>query len=333
MLDSGTNIHLCGSPDLLTNRRPVAECVRVASGKIERASAKGTVGDLRDVRVTPGGSNLVSIGKLIDDASFGALFTRTGVHLGKFTGETTSRLGSRTSNGLHRLSSTSSPHHAHSGEQASTRTPGEQQIRAAELPHARLGPISHRKLARGVKAGTINSEVPPAVFLHLSRSKHACIGCSLGKLTQTPFRRRDMPSPSRPMATKPLQRVSIDTCIVNNSNHRKHTCFLIIIDECSHYSWCFPMKRRADAPQKFPSFVTEMRAHHPSAIVEAVRSDGAKEFIYSLDKERCTSRATMEVSAPHRSCRTNPQAERCIRTITQMARGGACSRVSCAFRA
>lgn len=188
----------------------------------------------------------------------------------------------------------------------------------ARLLHDRLGHVSYNKIARGIEEGTISSDVSPATLRRLHKHPPACIGCGLGKsYARGYFRSTDVDTANK--ATKVFQRLCIDTCTIKSSNTNITRYFILIVDEFSKFVWIFPLRRRREGPVRVGQFIRSLRARGCTDQIDVVRSDGAKEFVFSLSG--CLEPGTdHEVSAPYHSARSNSLAERSIRTLCQMAR-------------
>ena len=113
ILDSGTNMHMCGDLDQTSHPTRVHETVRVVNDHEARLTHEGAIGSLAGAKVLPGGGNLISIGKICDElrpsnvdspGEPGVLFLRDKVIHGKFVPPPGARtIGHRGigTNGLH----------------------------------------------------------------------------------------------------------------------------------------------------------------------------------------------------------------------------------------
>ena len=347
VLDTGTNIHLTGDHHLTKNFAKSTGSVRVASGEIRKIAKQGSTEALHHLRCLPQAANLISVGQLVDDYGVEVLFTRMGAYVGNFSpklGGCGAKIGSRGSNNLYhttlgKLNNIVSnvtrhrncnptgynglhPHRSYAGNLK----PSPSQLRRAKLVHDRLGHIGFKAIAQSLQAGILQADVPSWVFMYMHKHQYPCRGCAEGKHVQNYFRKSTRASTNDvKRATRCLQRLHIDICIVNDANQRQYSCFLLVIDEFSRYVWVRPLRHRRDAPDKLRRLLKDLKGHRLRSNnvdnhIEIIRSDGAQEFVFGMEPLRQEGGIQAEVGAPHRSCRTNPFAERGIRTICQMAR-------------
>lgn len=332
ILDTGTNVHVMRNSDGLTCVQACTEKVRVANGQISTFRESGNFGCLKGVRVLQNGSNLVSIGKLCEDLGKSVLFTHNKAYL--VDPELLERIskveiGSRDhrTNGLYAAkgavfnpSQKSSSGVALSLISPKGTKPSSEMVKEAKLIHDRLAHIGFDKIAKGVKSGVICSKVPAWVFSHLHRVNYPCCGCGLGKMVHTYYRRNQRKNEIR-VASRPLQRLHIDTCVVSDpSRWGAASCFILLIDEYTRYVWVRALTHRAQAAAAVTRIISTLRQRGHRDKIDIIRSDGAREFTFGLADVRAQEGATMEIGAPYQSCRSNPFAERGIRTICQMAR-------------
>lgn len=357
ILDTGTNVHLQESSEGLENVTRCFETVRVASGDIRKLKGKGDRGILKGVRILPGGSNLVSIGKICDTTAQGILFLSGSVFQGHFSVPSGARrIGYRDSstNGLYlahatafAVESSASPgpsvpsqtisggrgrgaaripsqlqHNSAPGHSKSTGTiPTPKQIGLARLLHDRLGHISYKKIAEAVSAGLVDSKVPVKVLEYLSSNPPPCLGCGLGKSV----RRRFSPvQETKARADCPFRRLCVDTCIVSNPSRSRFNCFLLIVDEFSRHVWVLTLRKRADAPHRFRLFIRDLRRAGLRDKIDIIRCDGARELTFGFADLRREEGIQSEYGAPYSSTQTNPFVERAIRTVVQMSRCSMC---------
>lgn len=326
ILDSGTNIHMTGDVSRVSNPQRIYETVKVADNQHARLTHEGRQGTLNEVKVLPGGANLISIGRICDEVPVpnpkdpgepGVLFLRDRVYHGNFEPPPQARrIGVRGmgTNGLyHSLPSAFREDAGHMHAACLSDQVPDDPIR---LLHERYGHISLQKLADAVQSGDIPSSLSPEAIRSYRNS--SCLGCGLSKCFRRKFNKH---SHLRSLPSRPLQRICIDTCIVSTPSSRGHRAFLVIVDEYTRFAWIRTLRRRSESAHEFRKFVKELRDSGITEKLELVRSDNAKEFLSRSFKQTLISfGAVGETTAPYQSTGQNPIAERFIRTIVEMTR-------------
>ncbi|GAB2299629.1 hypothetical protein Dimus_038571 [Dionaea muscipula] len=131
-----------------------------------------------------------------------------------------------------------------------------------DLWHARLGHPSSQALQ------LLSSKLQ----LSSSLNKHVCPSCKLGKSSKLPFDRR-LSYSSQVFHTLhsdvwgPSPVISIDG----------YRYYLSIVDECSLFTWLFPLRYKSEVPGIFIAFLNFIRRQH-NAIVKIVQTDGGGEY-------------------------------------------------------
>jgi histone deacetylase 1/2 len=95
--------------------------------------------------------------------------------------------------------------------------------------------------------------------------------------------------------------------------------YLVILDDCTHYSWTFPLHLKSDTFSVLTHFFSYVRTHFDSSI-KVVQCDNGREFDHS---SACTSfltqGAVLRMSCPYTS-QQNGREECTLRTINNIVR-------------
>ena len=98
-----------------------------------------------------------------------------------------------------------------------------------------------------------------------------CHACQLGRHTRLPFHA----SSSR--ATRNFQLIHCDlwtSPIVSVSGHKY---YLVILDDCSHFLWTFPLRLKSDTFSTLSNFFSYVRTQFGVA-VQGIQCDNGREF-------------------------------------------------------
>jgi hypothetical protein len=130
------------------------------------------------------------------------------------------------------------------------------------LWHRRLGHLGHESL----------SYLTP---LHSSCNKSEletlCHACQLGRHVRLPF----VQSTSRASANFDLIHCDLWTSPIPSVSGYKY--YLIILDDCSHYSWTFPLRLKSDTFPTLSNFFSYVATQFGTTI-KTVQCDNSREF-------------------------------------------------------
>jgi len=129
--------------------------------------------------------------------------------------------------------------------------------------HARLGHPSFSLIKSMYPLLNINSSV----------NKNLCRSCQLGEASRLPFNRR------KSYSTQLLHTLHSDVWgPAPTSSVDGFRFYLIIVDECSRYSWYFPLRRKSEVGPLFIQLITLMEKQL-NKTVKLVQTDGGGEFM------------------------------------------------------
>ena len=140
-----------------------------------------------------------------------------------------------------------------------------------------------------------------------------CHACQLGHHVRLPFQL----SSSRASNNFDIIHCDLWTSPVLSVSGYKY--YLVVLDDCSHYLWTFPLKLKSDAFSTLAHFFAYVHTQF-GVTVKAVQCDNGREF------DNCTSRTFflthgihLRMSCPYTSPQ-NGKAERIIRSINNVVR-------------
>jgi histone deacetylase 1/2 len=95
--------------------------------------------------------------------------------------------------------------------------------------------------------------------------------------------------------------------------------YLIILDDCSHYSWTFPLRLKSDTFSTLSNFFSYVATQFGTTI-KAIQCDNGREFDNSTSRTFFHAHGTaIRMSCPHTSPQ-NGRAERIIRSTNNILR-------------
>jgi len=175
----------------------------------------------------------------------------------------------------------------------------------SSLWHRRLGHPGHDALS------TLGSSVLPACRHDTSSS--LCHACQLGRHMRLPF----STSVSRSSSNFELIHCDLWTSPILSVSGYKY--YLVILDDCSHYTWTFPLKLKSYPFSTLPHFFAYETTQFGSTVKD-VQCDNGKEFDNSSSRTFFhTHGMHLRMSCPY----TLPQkgkAERLIRSLNNVVR-------------
>jgi transposase InsO family protein len=130
-------------------------------------------------------------------------------------------------------------------------------------------------------------------------------------------------------AERPLQKLSVDICTVNDKTLCSATMFLLVIDEYSRYKWCYLLQRKSQAAQCLITLIKQLNVRFKSQQyqVEVVHSDQGGEFENNELKAFYAAHGIEQITTNAYSPQENGIVERAngtvmrkVRAILQMTR-------------
>jgi histone deacetylase 1/2 len=95
--------------------------------------------------------------------------------------------------------------------------------------------------------------------------------------------------------------------------------YLVILDDCTHYTWTFPLRLKSDTFSVLSNFFSYVRTQFDSTI-KAVQCDNGREFDHSSARTFfLTHGVVFRMSCPYTS-QQNGRAERTLRTVNNIVR-------------
>ncbi|KAK8957728.1 hypothetical protein KSP39_PZI001284 [Platanthera zijinensis] len=129
--------------------------------------------------------------------------------------------------------------------------------------HARLGHPSF----------SLMKSLYPLLNISFSINKFFCRSCQMGKASKLPFTRR------KSYSTQTLHTLHSDVWgPAPTSSIDGFRFYLIIVDECSRFSWYFPLRRKSEVGLLFIQFIKLMEKQLDKT-VKFVQTDGGGEFM------------------------------------------------------
>ena len=138
---------------------------------------------------------------------------------------------------------------------------------SAQLWHARLDHFNYRIISSLSRLGSIFCSDKS-----LSNNSNICVGCQLGKSHRLPFSLNDE------HCSMPFDRLHCDLWGPSPvSSVTGYRYYAIFIDDCTRFSWMFPLKQKSDF---FDTFVNLQRYIETqfSAKIKSFQCDGGTEF-------------------------------------------------------
>jgi hypothetical protein len=173
------------------------------------------------------------------------------------------------------------------------------------LWHRRLGHLGHAALSKLISSN--------AISCNKQSVDHICHACQLGRHVRLPF------SISNSRAAHPFDLIHCDlwtSPIVSVSGYKY---YLVILDDCTHYTWTFPLRLKSDTFGVISNFFSYVRTQFDSSI-KVVQCDNGREFDHSSARTFfLTHGVTFRMSCPYTS-QQNGRAERILRTINNIVR-------------
>jgi len=171
--------------------------------------------------------------------------------------------------------------------------------------------VWHRRL--GHPGLDVLSRVASAVPFCNKPANTTCHACQLGRHVRLPFQS----SSSRASNNFDLLHCDLWTSPIPSVSGYKY--YLVVLDDCSHYLWTFPLRLKSDTFATLTNFFSLVRTQF-GATVKAVQCDDGREFDNSSSHTFFLSKGMhLRMSCPHTSPQ-NGHAERMIRSINNVVR-------------
>jgi histone deacetylase 1/2 len=171
------------------------------------------------------------------------------------------------------------------------------------LWHRRLGHLGREALSKVISSSVISC--------NKDDSHHLCHACQLGRHTRLPF------STSTSRATNNFDLIHCDlwtSPIVSVSGYKY---YLVILDDCSHYIWTFPLRLKSETFSTLANFFAYVHTQFGTTI-KSVQCDNGREFYNSVALTFFLSHGVaLRMSCPYTS-QQNGRAERSLRTINNI---------------
>jgi len=174
---------------------------------------------------------------------------------------------------------------------------------SSPLWHRRLGHPGHEAL----------SKLASSTSRHISDCSDLCHACQLGRHVRLPF----YSSTSRASSKFDLIHCDLWTSPVVSVSGYKY--YLVILDDCTHYLWTFPLRLKSDTFSTLAQFLAHVSTQFDTR-VKSVQCDNGKEFDNSSTRHFFLAQGIhLRMSCPYTSPQ-NGKAERIIRTINNVVR-------------
>lgn len=175
---------------------------------------------------------------------------------------------------------------------------------SSTLWHCRLGHIGHEALSKLSSTNSISCN---------KATESLCHTCQLGRHCRLPFSH----SSSRAKANFDLIHCDLWTSPVVSISGYKY--YLILLDDCSHYSWTFPLRLKSDTFSTISHFFAYVRTQF-GTVIKSIQCDNDREFDNSAARHFFLNHGVvLRMSCPHTS-QQNGKAERIIRSTNNIMR-------------
>jgi hypothetical protein len=169
--------------------------------------------------------------------------------------------------------------------------------------HHRLGHLSEEAFSTLARSSAITC----------NKFDHApiCHVCQLGRHTRLPF----STSSSRSSQNFDLIHCDLWTSPILNISSYKY--YLVILDDCSHFAWMFPLKFKADTFSTLANFFSFLSTQF-SHTIKSVQCDNGREFDNSSTRTFfLTHGVTLRMSCPYTS-QQNGKVQRILQTLNNI---------------
>jgi hypothetical protein len=159
-------------------------------------------------------------------------------------------------------------------------------VSSSTLWHRRLGHLGHEAQSTLVSSCTITC--------NKSDSEHLCHACQLGHHVRLPF----PTSSSRAINNFDLIHCDLWSSPIPNISSYKY--YLVILDDCSHFLWTFPLRLKSDRFSTLTQFFTYVSTQF-GVTIKNVECDNGREFDNSSRTFLANHGVTLRMSCPYTS--------------------------------
>jgi hypothetical protein len=178
-------------------------------------------------------------------------------------------------------------------------------VESSTIWHCRLAHLSDDAFSILARSSAISCNK----FDHLP----LCHACQLGRHTRLPF------STSRSRASQNFDLIHCDLWTSPVASISGYKYYLVILDDCSHFVWTFPLKFKSDTFSTLANFFSFVSTQF-SRTIKSVQCDNGCEFDNSSSRTFfLTHGVTLCMSCSYTS-QQNGKAERILRTLNNIAR-------------
>jgi len=171
----------------------------------------------------------------------------------------------------------------------------------------------HRRLGHPGKAALQRLAQTSSIVCSKPDDDSICHACQLGRHVRLPF----TSSLSRAIKFFDLIHCDLWTSPVISVSGFKY--YLVIIDNCSHFVWTFPLRLKSDTFHVLSNFFAFVLTQF-GCVIKAVQCDNGREFDNSASRAFFLAKGvSLRMSCPYTS-QQNGKAERMIRTINNTTR-------------
>jgi histone deacetylase 1/2 len=192
-----------------------------------------------------------------------------------------------------------------------------------QLPSSPSGPcalvatpsstIWHRRLGHPGKATLQSLAQSSSIVCSKSKDDSLCHACQLARHVRLPF------TSSLSRASKNFDLIHCDLWTSPILSISGFKYYLVILDDCSHFLWTFPLRLKSDAFPAISNFFALVSTQFGSTI-KSVQFDNGWEFDNSASRAFFHAKGvSLRMSCPYTS-QQNGKAERMIRTINNVTR-------------
>ena len=171
----------------------------------------------------------------------------------------------------------------------------------------------HRRLGHPGKATLQSLAQSSSIVCSKPEDDSLCHACQLGRHIRLPF------SISLSRAAKNFDLIHCDlwTSPVVSVSGFKY--YLVILDDCSHFLWTFPLRAKFDTFPMISNFFAHVSTQF-GCTIKSVQCDNGREFDNSASRAFFLAHGiTLRMSCPYTS-QQNRKAERMIRTVNNITR-------------
>jgi len=171
----------------------------------------------------------------------------------------------------------------------------------------------HRRLGHPGKAVLQSLVQSSSIACSKTEDDSLCHACQLGRHVRLPF------SNSLSRASKNFDVIHCDLWTSPIMSISGFKYYLVILDDCSHFLWTFPLRLKSDTFPTLSNFFTYVHTQF-GCTIKSVQCDNGREFDNSASRAFFLAKGvTLRMSCPYTS-QQNGKAERTIRTTNNVIR-------------